>query len=49
MFRENTKRQMIADSITLSRAVEVAREFNRGEYVPSRLYTRSRTQSPQNF
>jgi hypothetical protein len=41
IFRENTKREKIADSHTLNRVAEAAREFNVRRCVPSRLYTKA--------
>jgi hypothetical protein len=40
IFRENNKRETIADSYTLNRAAKVAGEFDARGSVPSRLYTK---------
>ena len=40
IFRENNKREAIADSYTLNRAAEVASEFDARGSFPSRLYTK---------
>jgi len=41
IFRENTKREAIADSCNLNRVTEVACEFNVRRWGPSHLYTKT--------
>lgn len=41
IFRENKKRETIADSYTLNRVTEVVGEFDVKRSVPSRLYTKA--------
>ena len=41
IFRENTKREAIANSYNLNRVTEVVREYNVGRRGPSHLYTKA--------
>jgi hypothetical protein len=41
IFRENTKREAIADSYNLNRVTDVACEFNVRRRGPSHLYTKT--------
>jgi hypothetical protein len=49
IFREDTKRETIADSYNLNRVTEVACEFNVRRWGPSHLYTKTALRSPHNF